>query len=117
MINLMPEVLTGLFALVVSFAWWTAWKGITLQKMTISELIDANKELSDKAIMVLKAATVEEAVQAKATEKAYDIQLEEMKDTLAENAYDEDEKRKEMEPIYRQTSEGKTVDMRDFDPI
>ena len=117
MTSMMPEILTALFALVIGFAWWVSWKGITFQKTTISELIEANKELSDKAIMVLKASTVEEAVQARAVEKVHDVQLEELRDTLAENAYDERQKEKESEPIYMKTIDGKTIDMRDFDPL
>ena len=84
------------------------------QKMT-ERLVAGHNDTMERAIMAIKAQSVEQAVHAETLRKSHDIQLQQMQDTISEEKAVEEEK--DSTPYKLQTADGREIDLREWEVV
>lgn len=84
---------------------------------TIREVISEFSMSSTSAMHMIKAKSVEEAVEANALKKSRDVQLKVMEDAMAEIKSDEEEIVKPDDPVKVRTADGREIDLRDWEVV
>ena len=86
------------------------------------ETVEQNTKLAETSMLYLKAQGVDQVTSAQLAKSNHEVQIQQMKDALAKNVADEEVARQaeiewKAEPQIRETTDGRQIDLREWDPV